>query len=160
MKLKMSKLKSGWRRVKFGDVVKLSKSRSQDPLADGIERYVGLEHLEPGDLRIRSWGNVADGVTFTSVFQQTGVREQFTLIYRTFPAGCESTALLPNGVSRITRRGDNANLLLLYVSPDRLPDLNPPDSHFRDVARCIPSTQNMVVGNLHSIPVGGDLGDN
>jgi len=62
-------LKPGWRRVKFGDVVRLSKARSPDPLADGIERYVGLEHLEPGDLRIRSWGNVADGVTFTSVFQ-------------------------------------------------------------------------------------------
>jgi len=62
-------LKPGWRRVKFGDVVRLSKARSQDPQADGIERYVGLEHLEPGDLRIRSWGSVADGVTFTSVFQ-------------------------------------------------------------------------------------------
>lgn len=62
-------LKSGWRSVKFGDVVRLSKARSQDPLADGIERYVGLEHLEPGDLRIRSWGNVADGVTFTNIFQ-------------------------------------------------------------------------------------------
>ena len=62
-------LKPGWRRVKFGDVVRLSKARSQDPLADGFDRYVGLEHLEPGDLRIRSWGNVADGVTFTSVFQ-------------------------------------------------------------------------------------------
>lgn len=62
-------LKPGWRRVKFGDVVRLSKARSKDPMADGIERYVGLEHLEPGDLRIRSWGNVADGVTFTSVFQ-------------------------------------------------------------------------------------------
>lgn len=61
--------KPDWRRVKFGDVVRLSKARSQDPLADGIERYVGLEHLEPGDLRIRSWGSVADGVTFTSVFQ-------------------------------------------------------------------------------------------
>ena len=62
-------MKPGWRRVKFGDVVRLSKARSKDPLADGIERYVGLEHLEPGDLRIRSWGSVADGVTFTSVFQ-------------------------------------------------------------------------------------------
>ncbi len=62
-------LKPGWRRVKFGDVVRLSKARSQDPLTDGFDRYVGLEHLEPGDLRIRSWGNVADGVTFTSVFQ-------------------------------------------------------------------------------------------
>ncbi|MDX7845460.1 hypothetical protein SJS51_18130 [Aeromonas caviae] len=63
------KLKPGWRRVKFGDVVRLSKAKSKDPLSDGIEHYVGLEHLEPGDLRIRSWGNVADGVTFTSVFQ-------------------------------------------------------------------------------------------
>jgi len=62
-------LKPGWRRVKFGDVVRLAKARSADPLADGIERYVGLEHLEPGDLRIRNWGNVADGVTFTSVFK-------------------------------------------------------------------------------------------
>lgn len=62
-------LKPGWRLVKFGDVVRLSKARSQDPLADGIERYVGLEHLEPGDLRIRRWGSVAEGVTFTSVFQ-------------------------------------------------------------------------------------------
>lgn len=67
--MKSESLKPGWRWVKFGDVVRLSKARSQDPLADGIERYVGLEHLEPGDLRIRSWGSVADGVTFTSLFQ-------------------------------------------------------------------------------------------
>lgn len=66
---KNKNLKPGWLQVKFGDVVRLSKARSQDPLADGFERYVGLEHIEPGDLRIRSWGKVADGVTFTSVFQ-------------------------------------------------------------------------------------------
>lgn len=62
-------LKPGWRRVKFGDVVRLSKARSQNPLEDGYDRYVGLEHLEPGDLRVRSWGNVADGTTFTNVFK-------------------------------------------------------------------------------------------
>lgn len=66
---KNKSLKPGWLQVKFGDVVQLSKARSQDPMAEGIERYVGLEHLEPGDLRIRSWGSVADGVTFTSVFK-------------------------------------------------------------------------------------------
>ena len=55
--------------MKFGDVVPLSKARCADPLTEGVERYVGLEHLEPGDLRIRNWGNVADGVTFTSVFK-------------------------------------------------------------------------------------------
>lgn len=54
--------------VAFGDVVQLSKASSKDPAADGIERYVGLEHLEPSDLRIRRWGDIADGITFTRVF--------------------------------------------------------------------------------------------
>lgn len=62
-------LKPGWTKVKFGEVVRLCKDRSSDPEADGIERYVGLEHLEPEDLRIRSWGLVADGTTFTSRFK-------------------------------------------------------------------------------------------
>ena len=62
-------VKRGWTRVAFGDVVRLCKERSRDPEADGFERYVGLEHLEPGDLKIRRWGNVADGTTFTNVFR-------------------------------------------------------------------------------------------
>lgn len=56
--------------VAFGDVVQLSKKRSQDPEADGFERYIGLEHLEPGDLKVRRWGEISDGVTFTSVFHR------------------------------------------------------------------------------------------
>ena len=55
-------------KVAFGDVVQLSKERSKAPEADGFERYVGLEHLEPGDLKIRSWGDIADGTTFTNIF--------------------------------------------------------------------------------------------
>lgn len=50
------KLKPGWTKVKFGEVVRLCKDRSSDPEADGIERYVGLEHLETEDLRIQRWG--------------------------------------------------------------------------------------------------------
>lgn len=56
-------------KVAFGDVVQLSRERSSDPERDGHERFVGLEHIDPSDLRIRRWGNVADGVTFTSVFR-------------------------------------------------------------------------------------------
>lgn len=62
-------VKPGWQKVNFGDVVRLSKDRSSDPIADGYDRYIGLDHIEPEDLRIRRWGNVADGVTFTSVFK-------------------------------------------------------------------------------------------
>jgi len=61
----MGELKPGWQQVKFDDVVRLNKETCKDPEAEGIERVIGLEHLEPGDLRIRSWGDVADGTTFT-----------------------------------------------------------------------------------------------
>ena len=61
--------KTGWTRVAFGDVVRLSKLRAKAPEAEGYERVVGLEHIEPGDLRIRRWADIADGTTFTSVFQ-------------------------------------------------------------------------------------------
>lgn len=62
-------LKPGWRRVKFGEVVRLNKDACKDPVAEGLERYVGLEHIEPGDLRIRSWGEIAEGTTFTNRFR-------------------------------------------------------------------------------------------
>ena len=62
-------LKPGWTRVAFGDVVRLSATRAPDPEAAGFARYVGLEHLDPGDLTIRRWGDVAAGTTFTSVFR-------------------------------------------------------------------------------------------
>lgn len=65
----MTDLKPGWTRVAFGEVVRLCRERSSKPEADGFERYVGLEHLEPGDLKLRHWGNVADGTTFTNVFR-------------------------------------------------------------------------------------------
>jgi type I restriction enzyme S subunit len=62
-------MREGWTRVAFGDVVRLSRERSSDPLADGFDRYLGLEHLDPGDLKIRRWGTTAEGTTFTNVFQ-------------------------------------------------------------------------------------------
>ena len=65
----MTELKPSWKQIKFGDVVRLSKARSANPEADGIERYVGLEHIDPEDLRIRRWGLVAEGTTFTTCFK-------------------------------------------------------------------------------------------
>ncbi len=62
----MSDLKPGWRRVKFGEVVRLNKETCKDPETAGINRVIGLEHLEPGDLRVRSWADVADGTTFSN----------------------------------------------------------------------------------------------
>ena len=63
------KLKKGWTCVGFGDVVRLCRARSSNPAEDGFDRYVGLDHLEPGDLKIRRWGNFGDGTTFTNIFR-------------------------------------------------------------------------------------------
>ena len=49
--------------------MRLCTERSPDPEAAGFKRYVGLEHLTPGDLTIRRYGDVAAGTTFTSVFR-------------------------------------------------------------------------------------------
>lgn len=61
--------KAQWTPITFGEVVRLSKLRAKDPEAEGYDRVVGLEHIDPGDLRIRRWADIADGTTFTSVFK-------------------------------------------------------------------------------------------
>jgi type I restriction enzyme, S subunit len=59
----------GWTRVAFGDVVRLRRERSSDPEGDGFDRYIGLDHIEPGELGLRRWGDLSEGSTFTNVFR-------------------------------------------------------------------------------------------
>jgi len=61
-------LKPGWKMVKFGEVVKNANLVERDPEANGIERIVGLEHIDPENLHIRRWNSVEDGTSFTRKF--------------------------------------------------------------------------------------------
>jgi type I restriction enzyme S subunit len=54
--------------VKFGDVVKNVNLVERDPKANGIDRVVGLEHLDPENLHIRRWNSVEDSSSFTRKF--------------------------------------------------------------------------------------------
>lgn len=54
------KLKSGWTRVAFGDIALSVNDRIDDPATAGVQRYVGLEHLDPDSLTIRRWGTPSD----------------------------------------------------------------------------------------------------
>ena len=56
--------RKNWSRVRFDDVVE-NLNETCDPAEAGLERVIAMEHLEPGSLHIRAWGNVADGTTFT-----------------------------------------------------------------------------------------------
>lgn len=62
-------LKPGWRPGEIRRRGAPLESPQPRSLAGSIERYVGADISNPVKLRIRSWGSVADGVTFTSVFQ-------------------------------------------------------------------------------------------
>ncbi|WP_334019448.1 restriction endonuclease subunit S [Alteromonas sp. S015] len=57
--------------VKFGDICHEVKLTSKDPIADGYERYIGLEHLDSGSLKIKRWGIISeDNPSFTRVFKK------------------------------------------------------------------------------------------
>jgi type I restriction enzyme M protein len=56
--------RSKWQRVRVGEVVE-NLNETCEPGEAGIERFVGLEHVEPGSLHIHEWGDVPNGTTFT-----------------------------------------------------------------------------------------------
>jgi len=56
--------RTGWTRVRFGDVVQ-NCNETCDPVEAGLDRFIAMEHLEPGSLQVSSWGSVSDGTTFT-----------------------------------------------------------------------------------------------
>lgn len=52
--------RDGWTRVRFGDIAEQINDRVDDPNTAGVDRYVGLEHLDPGSLRVTRWGSPDD----------------------------------------------------------------------------------------------------
>jgi type I restriction enzyme S subunit len=62
--------KSDWKPVTFGDVVKEVRQSTKDPVADGIEHVVGLEHIEPECIHLRNWASIEEETTFTKTFRK------------------------------------------------------------------------------------------
>jgi len=58
--------------VKFGKVVNCLNRTSRDPAADGLERVVGLDHMDSESLPLRRWdffADLPDGTSFTRTFR-------------------------------------------------------------------------------------------
>lgn len=56
----MPKLAGKLKTFRFDQLAKLVNNRVDDPAASGVDRYVGLEHLDADSLRIRRWGEITD----------------------------------------------------------------------------------------------------
>lgn len=61
--------KSGWKKVKFGDVAFEPKESSKDPISEGIEHVVGLEHIDSEDIHLRRSSGTEEATTFTKKFK-------------------------------------------------------------------------------------------
>lgn len=49
-----------WTERSFADIAEHITDRIDDPSEAGVDRYVGLEHLDSGSVRLRRWGSPAD----------------------------------------------------------------------------------------------------
>ena len=54
------KLKKGWRTWRFDQMAVMVNDRIDNPSESGVDRYVGLEHLDSDSLTIRRWGTPSD----------------------------------------------------------------------------------------------------
>lgn len=70
IKLTEKQIKEGWQIVRFDEIAKESKESTKNAVEDGLEFYVGLEHLDSQSLRIARRGVIAeDNPTFTKRFK-------------------------------------------------------------------------------------------
>lgn len=56
----MSRVTTTVKTFRFEQMATLINDRVDDPAESGVERYVGLEHLDANSLRIRRWGEITD----------------------------------------------------------------------------------------------------
>ena len=58
--------KTAWKTYLFDDIASSISDRVDDPRFSGVDRYVGLEHLDPQSIKIRKWG-APDDVSATKL---------------------------------------------------------------------------------------------
>lgn len=65
--------KSNWKKVKLGDVVFEPKETVKDPIKEGIQHVVGLEHIDSEDIHLRRSASIDESTTFTKKFRKGDV---------------------------------------------------------------------------------------
>lgn len=114
-----------WPTVRFGNVVKNVTETCRDPEAEGLERYLGLEHLDGGELAIRRWGDLAaDDVSFTRRFRKGQVLFGKRRAYQRKVALVEFDGICSSDI--LTFESKDSSVLL----PDLLPFLCQTDAFF------------------------------
>ena len=111
--------KSNWELARLGDVAhevreSLTKSDVQ------VDRSVGLEHIEPGDLHIRTWDELDESSSFTKVFREGHVLFGRRRAYLKKAALADFNGVCSGDITVISANEDLLpSLLPFVVSSDR-----------------------------------------
>jgi type I restriction enzyme S subunit len=112
--------RKNWAHVKFGDVIENRTSRIDDPSKANVDRYVGLEHLDPGSMTITRWGLPTDVEATKLLFDAGDVvfgrrrAYQKKVARADFPGICSAHAL----VLRAKADGMLPDFLPVFLSSD------------------------------------------
>jgi type I restriction enzyme S subunit len=118
-------LPKGWRMVRFGDVVRNVNESERNPLDAGLERFVGLEHIELENLHLTQWGNLADGdISFTKRFRKGQVLFGKRRAYQRKVAVAEFDGICSSDILTFEPKDDSLN-------PDLLPFIVQSDGFFQ-----------------------------
>jgi type I restriction enzyme S subunit len=109
--------------VHFGDVVRNVDESIRDPQNNGLERYVGLEHIDPESLHIQRWGLISEGTSFTRRFRKGQVLFGKRRAYQRKVAVAEFDGLCSSDIL-VFEPKDDRNYCPLFVN--RMDSLNMP----------------------------------
>jgi len=117
-------LPKGWRMVRFGEVVRDVNAAERNPLAAGLERFVGLEHIESDNLHLKQWGLLADGeISFTKRFRRGQVLFGKRRAYQRKVAVAEFDGICSSDILTFEPKGDT-------LIPELLPFIVQSDGFF------------------------------
>ncbi len=92
--------KTGWKKWRFDEVCRQVNTSSKDPVTDGLDHVIGLEHIEPGNLHITKWDTLEKETTFTRKFVKGQVlfgrrrAYQRKVVYAEFDGICSGDILV------------------------------------------------------------------
>lgn len=109
--------------VRFGDVVRNVDVAERKPLENGLERYVGLDHLDPESLHIKRWGLIEEGTSFTRKFVEGQVLFGKRRAYQRKAAVAEFDGICSGDILVFEPKGDE-------LIPELLPFIVQSDGFF------------------------------
>lgn len=116
--------KTGWKKYRFDEICRQVNEATKDPVADGLDHVIGLEHIEPNNLHITQWDTLEKESTFTRKFKRGQVlfgrrrAYQRKVAYAEFDGICSGDILVFEAIENV-------------MAPELLPFLIQSDGFFQ-----------------------------